>query len=129
MNSHRKPLLVAAVLSGALSALAESPDRRGLGDGSSSPDPSNESWLNNASGARAAGATNARIGVGYTDPTGPNFQRANEAEPPNAPVSAPAGEASRPKHKRTFWDVLFGRNKHEGADAGQVDNPPTPGLK
>jgi hypothetical protein len=116
MNPHRKPLLAAAVLSSALTALGQTTDGRNPGPGATSPDPSNESGQNNSSGARAAGATNARIGVGYTSPTGLNFQEANEAPPPSAPASAPAADdANRPKTKRTFWDVLLGRSKHKEA--------------
>jgi hypothetical protein len=119
MKSINKSLLVAAVLSSALTALAQNPGGQNPGAGSTSPDPSNETNTTNASGARTEGEARGRTGgVGATNTRGMNTDgttrgvgtNPNSVQDANRERNA-QDDMNQPKKKRSFWDRLTGRNK------------------
>jgi hypothetical protein len=120
MKSINKSLLVAAVLSSALAALAQSPGGQNPGSGGTSPDPSNETNTTNASGARTEGDVRGRTGTtnsGTTSGTKGSNSGMNTDSNTSGVDSSRAhdrgvnDDMSQPKKKRSFWDRLTGRNK------------------
>lgn len=139
MKSINKSLLVAAVMSSALAAFAQNPGGQNIGSGSTSPDPSNETNTTNASGARTetpatTGRTNgggmtgagsntgsdtgADSGINTTGRTGVNSVQDSNTTGANTSVD----DMNHPKHKRSFWDRLFGRNKEATTATPNVDS-------
>jgi hypothetical protein len=134
MKSTKKTFLAAAALTAALSApaLAQTPGvdsaNQNQGGGATSTDPSNESNRNNASGARTEGdsrfgtQTDVNTGVGTNPNTNATTASGADVNAQGEIGAMPSGDAStddieQPKKKRTFWDRVFGRNKH--LDAGK----------
>jgi len=118
MKSINRSLLVAAVLSSALAALAQNPGGQNPGSGGTSPDPSNETNTTNPSGARTEGEARGRTGTMNpgTD-TAADAGRVNEADrTQSARDGSVNDDMNQPRQKRSFWDRLFGRNKHLDAD-------------
>jgi hypothetical protein len=126
MKSINKSLLVAAVLSTALTALAQNPGGQNPGAGGTSPDPTNETNTTNASGARTEGDTSGRTGgVGATNTRGANTDGTTRGTGTNPSSVKDANrehsaqdDMNQPKKKRSFWDRLTGRNKQ--LDANQT---------
>ena len=139
MKSINKSLLVAAVLSTALSAMAQNPGGQNPGTGSTSPDPTNETNTTNASGARtenlgtgrtgstsgtdsatSEGVTGSRTGMGADSGMNTNPNSVQDANGTSRTMGGTTDDMNQPKKKRSFWDRLFGRNKH--LDSNQTDS-------
>jgi hypothetical protein len=123
MKSINKSLLVAAVLSSALAALAQTPGGQNPGSGGTSPDPSNETNTTNPSGARTSGTggtsnsqtegeVRGRAGSGTNtgSNSGMNTDSNTSGVDSSGRVHRGVDDMNQPK-KRSFWDRLLGRNK------------------
>jgi hypothetical protein len=118
MKSINKSLLVAAVLSSALTALAQNPGGQNPGAGATSTDPSNETNTTNASGARTEGEARGRAGTPGNANTGVTGAHSTIQD---ANVDRAHDDMSQPKKKRSFWDRLTGRNKHMDTNQNNPD--------
>lgn len=117
MKSINKSLMVAAVLSTALSAMAQNPGGQNPGTGATSTDPSNEIRTQQQSGVN----TNADANRDPNANTNAEMNTVGDQNRNRTDSATDGHETS--KQKRSFWDRLFGRNKHLEADQNAGDRP------
>ncbi len=133
MKSINKSLIVAAVISTALSAVvfAQNPGGQNPGTGATSADPSNETETTNGSGARTQSDMNSSVGGRHgvnTNAEMNTIHNSNDTSVQDRDMYRKDTAGARdlqPGKKRSFWDRVFGRNKHLDADQNRTTTRPS----